>query len=162
VEDVIMSIHLESVAFRSGDPIPKKYTGEGPDLSPPLRWSGVPSKAQSLALVVDDPDAPKAEPWVHWLLYDLPPSVESLPEGVPAEPKLRQPEARQGKTDFGRVGYGGPLPPKGHGVHHYHFKLYALDQALDLPPGIDKPKLLEAIRPHVIEEAELVGTYERK
>jgi Raf kinase inhibitor-like YbhB/YbcL family protein len=162
LEDIIMSIHIQSAAFQSGQPIPKKYTGEGPDVSPPLRWSGVPAQAKSLVLVVDDPDAPKAEPWVHWLLYDLPPSVKDLPEGVPAKANLDAPAARQGKTDFGRVGYGGPMPPKGHGVHHYHFKLYALDQALDLPPGIDKPKLLDAIGPHVIEEGELVGTYERK
>jgi Raf kinase inhibitor-like YbhB/YbcL family protein len=157
-----MSIHIESAAFAGGQPIPKKYTGEGPDVSPPLRWSGVPSRTQSLALVCDDPDAPRAEPWVHWILYGLPPSVDSLPEGLPADASLRQPAARQGRTDFGRVGYGGPMPPKGHGVHHYHFKLYALDQAVNLPPEIDKPRLLAAIRPHVIEEGELVGTYERK
>jgi Raf kinase inhibitor-like YbhB/YbcL family protein len=157
-----MALILESTAFQHSQPIPKKYTGEGPDVSPPLRWRGVPSDAKALALICDDPDAPRAQPWVHWLLYGLPPTIEGLPEGVAKDGTLQDPPARQGRTDFGRVGWGGPMPPPGHGTHHYHFKLYALREPVDVPAGADKASLLRAIEPHVIDEGELVGTYERK
>jgi Raf kinase inhibitor-like YbhB/YbcL family protein len=157
-----MSIRLESPAFASGAPIPKKHTGEGPDVSPSLRWSGLPEGTQALALICDDPDAPRAEPWVHWVIYGLPPTLEGLPEGVSTDAVLEQPKARQGVTDFGRVGYGGPMPPKGHGRHRYFFRLYALGHAVDLPAGLDKAQVLAAIRPHVLGEGELLGTYERK
>ena len=158
-----MAIHLESPAFRSGEAIPRKHTGEGPDVSPPLQWSGLPEGTQELALVCDDPDAPRAEPWVHWVLYGLPGGTPGLPEGIPAEATLAPPPARQGRNDFdGALGYGGPMPPKGHGRHRYYFRLYALGQRLDLPPGLDKKALLAAIRPHVLGEGELMGTYERK
>jgi Raf kinase inhibitor-like YbhB/YbcL family protein len=157
-----MPITIESPAFANGEPIPTKHTGEGPDVSPPLRWSGLPEGTRELALICDDPDAPRAEPWVHWVLYGLSAPVAGLPEGLPKDARLAQPAAHQGGTDFGRVGYGGPMPPKGHGRHRYFFRLYALGQALELAPGLDKKKLLAALRPHVIGEGVLMGTYERK
>jgi Raf kinase inhibitor-like YbhB/YbcL family protein len=157
-----MPIAVESPEFRNGEPIPKKHTGEGPDVSPRLRWSGVPEGARELALVCEDPDAPRAEPWVHWVLYGLSPSIRELPEGVSKEARPAGPAAHQGPNDSRSVGYSGPMPPRGHGRHRYFFRLYALGQALDLPPGLDKAKLLAAIRPHVIAEGELMGTYERR
>src|SRR6188768_2952332 len=157
-----MSINLESPAFQNGQPIPRKHTGEGPDVSPELRWSGVPKEARELALVCEDPDAPRAEPWVHWVIYGLPAATNRLPEGIPVRPRLSAPPALQGRNDFeGHVGYGGPMPPKGHGRHRYFFRLYALDEPLHLPAGLDKSQLLAAIQPHVVEQAELMGTYER-
>jgi Raf kinase inhibitor-like YbhB/YbcL family protein len=142
--------------------IPKKYTGEGPDVSPELRWSGVPEGTRELALVCDDPDAPRAQPWVHWVLYSLPPDVQSLPEGVAKRDRIEPAPARQGGNDFGKVGYGGPMPPRGHGPHRYFFHLYALGHKLDLAPGLDKDKLLAAIADHVLDEGQLMGKYERK
>ena len=160
---VAMSIRVTSSAFASGQPIPRKYTGEGEDVSPPLSWSNVPAGAKELALICDDPDAPQAEPWVHWLLYKIPPQTGGLPEAVPREKTLREPAgAMQGINSFRKIGYGGPMPPRGHGVHHYHFRVYALKQSLDVQPGIDKASLLAAMRGAVIAEGELVGTYERK
>ena len=157
-----MPITIESPAFQPQQPIPRKYTGEGEDVSPPLRWSGLPSGTQELALVCDDPDAPRPAPWVHWVLYGLPGSASELSEGVPPQPRVSQPPAHQGRNDFERVGYGGPMPPPGHGRHRYHFHLDSLGRKLDLPDGLDKKALLDAIRPHVLEEGDVVGTYERK
>lgn len=157
-----MKITVESPAFAPGKPIPKKYTGEGEDVSPPLKWSGVPKEAKELALICDDPDAPRPEPWVHWVIYKLPASLTELPENVAKQASPPRPAgAVQGKNSWGKLGYGGPMPPPGHGVHHYHFKLYALDAALDLPPGLTKDELLKKIRPHIIAEGELIGTYQR-
>ena len=150
-----MTIKITSTAFGSGKPIPKKHTGEGPDVSPPLAWSGVPSGAKELALICDDPDAPTEQPWVHWVLYKLSPALSGLKEGDSAG-------GVEGKNDFGKAGYGGPLPPPGHGVHHYHFKLYALDQPLESGPGLTKDQVLSKIKGHVMAQGELVGTYERK
>ena len=158
-----MSIRVMSSAFADDQPIPRKYTGEGEDVSPPLSWSDVPTTAKELALICDDPDAPQAEPWVHWVLYKIPPRAGRLPEGLPGDKTLREPAgAMQGINSFGKIGYGGPMPPRGHGVHHYHLKVYALKQALDVQPGMDKVGLLAAMRGVVIAEGELVGTYERK
>jgi len=160
-----MKIELKSSAFQNGARIPRKYTGDGEDVSPPLSWSGVPESAKELALICDDPDAPVAEPWVHWVIYGLSPELTSLPEGIPAQSQIDQPvKALQGKNSWssGRtIGYRGPAPPPGHGTHHYHFKLYALDQPLNLPAGVDKKRLLKAMEGHIIAEGELVGTYER-
>ena len=160
-----MAMTVTSPAFAPGEAIPRKYTGEGEDLSPPLAWTGVPTEAVELAMICDDPDAPTSEPWVHWVWYGLDASVTGLPEGLPPDPQLESPvRLRQGRQSWssGRtVGYRGPLPPPGHGVHHYHFKLYALDQKLDLPPGATKSELLQAMRGHVVATGELVGTYER-
>jgi len=145
---------VKSAAFAAGERIPVKHTGEGENVSPPLSWDGVPEDAKELALVCDDPDAPRAEPWVHWVVYKIPADRRSFPEGS-AE------GAAEGKNDSGSQGYSGPMPPRGHGVHHYHFKVYALDKTLDLAPGATKGELLRAIEGHVLAEGELVGTYER-
>jgi Raf kinase inhibitor-like YbhB/YbcL family protein len=164
-EDSVMAIEIRSAAFADGEPIPKKYTEDGEDLSPPLRWSGVPQQAVQLALVCDDPDAPRPEPWVHWLLYAIPATVSELPEGLDTAATLADfHSAHQGKNSWpsGRtIGYRGPAPPPGHGTHHYHFKLYALDKRLDLAAGADKAALLAAIDGHIVAEGELVGTYKR-
>ncbi len=154
---------LTSPAFKHNEPIPLKHTGKGADTSPPLAWVGAPPGVKQFALTVDDPDAGK-EPWDHWVIYRLPGTATSMPEGVgrglrPAVPA----GAVQGKNSWGEdnIGYRGPAPPRGK-VHHYHFRLYALDSPLDLPAGIDKPALLKAMRGHILAEGEMVGTYQRK
>lgn len=160
----VPSLQVRSSAFDDGQPIPAKYTEDGQDLSPPLAWDTVPEGTQELALICDDPDAPTAEPWVHWLVYKLPATVRELPAGLSTEAILEAPlQARQGLNSWpdGRTsGYRGPAPPPG-GVHHYHFRLFALDQKLDLEPRLDKASLLKAIEGHVLAEGELVGTYQR-
>lgn len=161
-----MNMRLQSSAFQSGHRIPEQHTGEGVDVSPALQWEGVPEGTRELALICDDPDAPQAEPWVHWVLYGLNATVRSLPEGVPAGTRLSKPVAvLQGRNSWtsGRTtGYRGPLPPKGHGTHHYHFKLYALDAPMSLNPGVDKQALLKAMEGHILATGELVGTYSRE
>lgn len=157
-----MKLTIQSSAFSDGQVIPPQYTGDGEDLSPPLNWSGIPADARELALICDDPDAPRPEPWVHWVLYKLPADIRSLPAGVPGQARLSEPAgALQGRNSWPTTGYRGPAPPHGHGVHHYHFKLYALDTPLDLPPELTKDELLRRIEGHVIAAGELVGTYER-
>jgi len=150
-----MAIRLTSAAFSPGSAIPKKHTGEGADTSPPLAWSDLPAGTMELALVCDDPDAPTPKPWVHWVLYGLSASLAGLKEGDSGG-------GLSGPTDFGRPGYGGPMPPKGHGVHRYFFRLYALDAPLGAKPGLTKEKLLAAMKGHILGEGELIGTYERK
>lgn len=161
-----MPMTIESPAFACGDRIPSQYTGEGLDLSPPLRWHGAPQVTREFALICDDPDAPCTEPWVHWVIYNLPADIESLPEGIPRDDELQLPvPAKQGRNswpDGENVGYLGPMPPCSHGLHHYHFRLYALDTPLNLAPGLDKARLLEAISEHVVATAEITGTYERE
>jgi Raf kinase inhibitor-like YbhB/YbcL family protein len=153
---------LRTPAFTEGHPIPARHTEDGDDLSPELTWSGLPKGTRELALIVDDPDAPSAEPWVHWLIYKIPAEAAGLAEGIPATATLTSPAgAVQGKNSFGTTGYRGPAPPEGHGTHHYHFKLYALDAPLDVPPGLDKKSLLDAMSGHVLSHRELVGTYKR-
>ncbi len=157
-----MSLTVSSSAFGHNEAIPTKYTGEGQDVSPALSWSGVPAGTRELALICDDPDAPRAEPWVHWVIYKIPPGGTGLPQNVAKTETLATPAgAVQGTNSWGRVGYGGPMPPPGHGVHHYHFKLYALDSPLDLGPGATKDELLAAMQGHILAQGELVGTYER-
>jgi Raf kinase inhibitor-like YbhB/YbcL family protein len=132
------------------------------DVSPPLTWTGLPDGTKELVLIVDDPDAPTPQPWVHWVIYGLPGDLDRLPEGVAKDAQLAEPAgARQGKNSWNQIGYRGPAPPKGHGVHHYHFKLYALDAKLGIGKGLDKGGLLKAMDGHVIGRGELVGTYER-
>lgn len=159
-------IAMTSTAFGDGQPIPKKYTGDGQDVSPALAWTEAPTGTKQWALICDDPDAPTDEPWVHWALYAVPAAVHSLREGVKTSAQLSEPKgALQGKNSWpdGRtVGYRGPAPPKGHGVHHYHFKLYALDSELKLGAGLTKSELIKAIDGHILGVGELVGTYERK
>ena len=157
-----MTITVTSEAFQSGQAIPKKYTGEGEDLSPPLGWAGVPDGTKELALIVDDPDAPRPTPWVHWVIYKIPGEAKGLPEGIEKTSKPRDPAGvLQGQNSWPRLGYGGPMPPRGHGVHHYHFKLHALDAPLAVEPGLDKERLLKAMAGHILAEGELVGTYQR-
>lgn len=156
-----MSLKIQSPAFAEGHPIPARYTGDGEDISPPLEWIA-PEGTREFALVVDDPDAPSAEPWVHWVAYAIPGDATGLPEGYQGERTPAGPaRIAQGGNSWGSVGYRGPAPPKGHGTHHYHFKVFALDEALGLPPGLDKKDLLEAISGHVLARGELVGTYQR-
>ena len=157
-----MSITITSDAFADGEPIPKIYTGEGMNASPHLQWSSPPPETAELALICDDPDAPGAKPWVHWVLYKIPGNITELPEGVSRLEYLSAPiGAIHGVNSFGKVGYDGPMPPRGYGVHHYHFKIYALDEAVEIEPKLDKAAVLKAIRPHIIAQGELVGTYER-
>ncbi|MBN1688367.1 MAG: YbhB/YbcL family Raf kinase inhibitor-like protein [Candidatus Omnitrophica bacterium] len=148
---------ITSTAFQDGEMIPVQYTCDGEDVSPPLEWQDIPYGTESLALISDDPDAPMGT-WVHWVIYNIPASVANLPKGMPRTGKLMNGE-RQGTTDFGRVGYGGPCPPGG--THRYYFKLYALDRGLDLKPGITKEELLKAMDGHILAEAQLMGRYER-
>lgn len=153
-----MALTLISNSFEHGQPIPLRHTGDGVNTSPPLAWTGVPAEAKSLALICDDPDAPK-KTWVHWVVYGLPPTALMLAEGVPAAPTLSD-GSRQGTTDFGTVGYGGPAPPKGK-PHRYFFKLFALDAEVTLPPAATKADLLAAMNGRILAAAELMGTYQR-
>jgi Raf kinase inhibitor-like YbhB/YbcL family protein len=153
-----MTLEVTSTAFQSGATIPREYTGDGADRSPPLRWSEPPSGTKSLALICEDPDAPRGT-WVHWVLFNLPAQERGLEEGVPREDVLGN-GAKQGKNDFGKIGYGGPAPPKGK-PHRYFFKLYALDTPLDLPAGATKAQLLEVMRGHVLADGQLMGIYGR-
>jgi Raf kinase inhibitor-like YbhB/YbcL family protein len=152
-----MNMQIQSPAFKEGESIPAIYTCDGDDISPSLAWEGVPEDARSLALIVDDPDAPDpAAPkmvWVHWVLYSLPPDTSGLPEAVSELPA----GTREGINDWQRAGYGGPCPPIGR--HRYFFKLYALDTLLPDLREPTKDQLLQAIEGHVIEEAVLMGTY---
>lgn len=153
------TFHLSSDAFLSGDMIPIRHTCEGRDLSPPLTWGDPPEGTQSFALVCEDPDAPRGI-WAHWVLFNLPAQVRGLPQGVEPDPELAD-GSRQGRNDFGRLGYGGPCPPPGHGPHRYYFRLYALDRLLALPPGATRADLLAAMDGHVLATAELMGRFER-
>lgn len=153
-----MEIKIESSAFKYGEFIPVKYTCDGENVSPPLKWSGAPDNTKSFALISDDPDAPIGD-WVHWVMYNIPPNVFELAEKIPAD-KILQNGAIHGLNDFRKFGYGGPCPPSG--VHRYFFKIYALDTMLDLPPGATKKHLLEAMKKHIIAQGELMGKYQRK
>jgi Raf kinase inhibitor-like YbhB/YbcL family protein len=159
-----MAIELTSTAFAHGQPIPQKYTGEGEDVSPPLSWSGLPEGTKEMVLICDDPDAPTAEPWVHWVIYKIPATLSGLPEGIERRSRPKQPAGvLQGKNSWpsGNIGYRGPLPPPGHGVHRYFFKLYAVEATLVISPGVDKKHVLEEIAGHVLVEGQLMGTYRR-
>ena len=153
-----MSFELTSSAFAPGEDIPRQYTCDGEDLSPHLTWTDPPEGTRSLALICDDPDAPVGT-WTHWLLWGLAPEARELPEGMPTDPQLEG-GLRQGVTDFRRLGYGGPCPPKGK-PHRYFFHLYALDTTIGLVPGADQRKLREAMEGHALGEAQLMGRYGR-
>ncbi len=153
-----MSFALTTTAFPAGGEIPSRFTCGGANLSPALTWSGVPEGAQALALIADDPDAPMGT-WTHWLVWNIPAQATELPEGVPATEVLED-GARQGKNDFGRVGYGGPCPPPGR-PHRYFFKLYALDRKLDVKPGATRRELETAVTSHALSKTELMGTFRR-
>jgi len=153
-----MTIQVTSPAFSEGGSIPSKYTCDGPNISPPLKWASIPDGTKSIALIVDDPDAPRGD-WVHWVAYDMPSGVKELPERVPPERMLGN-GGRQGTNDFGKIGYGGPCPPSG--THRYFFKVYALDKLLGLAPGATKAQLLKAMDTHVLAQGQLMGRYARK
>jgi Raf kinase inhibitor-like YbhB/YbcL family protein len=156
-----MPLTISSTAFSSGQAIPRQYTCDGDDRSPPLAWAGVPANAKSLVLIVDDPDAPDPKApkmtWVHWVLYDIPPSASSLAEAV--KPGDLPKGAREGLNDWKRTGYGGPCPPVGR--HRYFHKLYALDVTLGDLGRPTKARLEAAMKGHIVAQAELVGTYQR-
>jgi hypothetical protein len=145
------NMKLSSQAFENGGSIPREYTCDDADVSLPLTFSEVPENAQSLALIMDDPDAPMGT-WVHWLVWNIPPNTTGLSKGE----NITFP---QGKNDFGKLYYGGPCPPSG--THRYYFKLYALDTMLDLTAGATKKQLEDAMKGHIIEETQLMGTYSR-
>lgn len=154
-------MRITSSAFDEGDRIPDRFTGEGDDVSPPLRIEDMPEGTRSLALIVDDPDAPRGT-FVHWLAWGIPAEEASLPEGVQQGGVVEaQGGMRQGRNDFGDVGYGGPMPPPGHGTHHYRFTAYALSEHVDLDGGAGREALERAIRDCTIDTARLTGTYER-
>lgn len=152
-------MQLSSPAFAEGTAIPAKYTCDGKDLSPPLRWSGVPAGAKSLVLIADDPDAP-AGTWVHWVVYDLPATVSELPEDLGKSQHVLG-NAKQGLNSFKHLGYGGPCPPPGK-PHRYFFKLYALDAPLELKPGASKKDIEHAMEKHILAQGQLMGTYKRE
>lgn len=147
-------MELASPSFRPGETVPVRHTCDGEDVSPALRWGPAPEGTKSLALICDDPDAPRGD-WVHWVVYGLPPDLEGLAEGS------LPPGTLQGVNDFGRTRYNGPCPPPG-APHRYSFRLYALDRVPDLPAGATKARLLQAMEGHVLARAELVGRYGRK
>lgn len=154
----LSDMQLTSPAFTNGSAIPRQHTGEGDDVSPALRWSKAPDQAKSFAIICHDPDAPLVSKggsygFVHWVLYNIPGSVNSLDEGST--------EYTPGKNDFGKAGYGGPMPPDAHGTHHYFFWVLALDAELNLEEGLTLWQLMDRIEPHVIGMNRLVGTYER-
>lgn len=151
-------IEMKSPAFQNGGEIPHRHTCDGADGSPRLTWTEAPAGTQSFALIADDPDAPGGT-WVHWVIYDIPASIKELPESIASGETLAS-GAKQGVNDFRKTGYGGPCPPPG-SPHRYFFRLYALDAAANLKPRATKQQLLDAIKGHVLAEAELVGKYGR-
>lgn len=148
---------IRSSAFEYHTAIPSRHAGDGENLSPPLHWEGVPEGTRSFALICHDPDAPLVKNgtygFVHWLVYGLPGDLRALPEGAQV--------GTHGVADHGEASYTGPLPPEGHGKHHYYVWLLALDADLDLPPGLDLPTLLREVEPHLLGMSRLVGTYAR-
>ena len=162
-------MRLTSSVFEDGVRLDALYTVEGDDVSPPLAWSTPPAETKSFALICDDPDAPSArrpgpEPWVHWVIFNIPVETKGLPSGVCQDPEPGEiPGARQGRNSWpeGNIGYRGPAPPPGSGPHRYVFRIYALDAVLSLPAGTTKSLLLTAMKQHILAEAQLIGTYER-
>lgn len=154
----LSTMQVTSDAFQDGERIPSRHTGEGQDVSPPLRWSGVPDGTQAFAVICHDPDAPVvadgAYGFVHWVLYNIPGSLSALPEGIT--------EHTNGMTSFGKPAYGGPMPPPGHGTHRYYFWVLALSQNAKLDPGITLSQLLAEVEPHVLGMNRVVGTYSRR
>jgi Raf kinase inhibitor-like YbhB/YbcL family protein len=154
-----MDIEVVSTAFHEGEALPTQYTCDGANISPPLRWGGIPKNSQSLALVCEDPDAPSGV-FIHWVIFNLPPIVSDLPEAVPTTEELVESGAKQGRNDFGNVGYDGPCPPPGK-PHRYFFRLYALDTKLRLQAGATKREFERAAEGHILAEGSLMGTYKR-
>ena len=150
-------IKLTSSAFKEGDFIPRKYTCDDINISPPLEWQGIPDNTKSIALICDDPDAPMGT-WVHWVIYNIPVKINNLAENIPGD-KVLETGALQGTNDFRKTGYGGPCPPGG--THRYYFKIYALDGELELNPGATKGELLHVMEGHILSEGKLIGKYSR-
>ncbi|MHB8204198.1 MAG: YbhB/YbcL family Raf kinase inhibitor-like protein [Desulfomonilaceae bacterium] len=153
-----MNIELKSAAFQEGAMIPKVYTCDGQNISPPLSWSGIPAQTKSIALIMDDPDATRGT-WVHWVLFNIPPDTKGLPEKTPLSASLAN-GARHGVNSWPKLGYGGPCPPSG--IHRYYFKIYALDLVLPQQPGMTKAQLLKAMEGHILAQGRLMGKYTRK
>jgi Raf kinase inhibitor-like YbhB/YbcL family protein len=152
-------MEISSSAFKNGQPIPRQYTCDEKNISPPLAWDGAPANAQSLVLIVDDPDAPTGV-WTHWVMFDLPADGSGLPENA-AKTKFASRNAKQGVNDFKNIGYDGPCPPGGK-QHRYFFKIYALDIALGLSPGASRKAVEAAMTKHILAQGQLMGTYQRK
>ncbi len=150
-----MSITLTSTAFHDGELIPKKFTCDGENISPALKWLSFPSQTKTFALIADDPDAPMGT-WVHWVIFNIPDSVSELPENILPD-KIVAGGIKQGKNDFSDIGYGGPCPPSG--THRYFFKIYALDAALNLDAACTKKDLLDAMEGHILAQGQLMGRY---
>jgi hypothetical protein len=162
-EENVMTFAMTSLAFKQSERIPKQYTGEGADLSPPLEWAEPPAATKAFALICDDPDAPVGT-WDHWVIWNIPAALRKLPEGIARTEKPADPAgAVQGKNSWPKdnIGYRGPMPPPGHGTHRYNFVLYALDAPLDLKAGANKKELLAAMKGHILGQAKLTGTYSR-
>ncbi len=153
----LSDMRITSSAFELLGKIPRRHTGEGDDVSPALSWADAPKGTRAFAVICHDPDAPLVKPgaygYVHWVLYNLPGSIDSLDEGTQ--------QGTAGLNDSGKTGYGGPMPPNGHGVHHYYFWVLALDQELDLKPGLEMWEFLKEAEPHVVGMNRIIGTYER-
>ena len=156
---------VESPTMMTGRFMPRDYSPDGRNLSPPLTWRGLPVGTRQLAVISQDFGAGRPPPWVHWIIYNIPGDAEGLPEGIPFDPHHPMPEeitgAVQGNNGWGLPAYRGPAPPLG-SVHNYHFAVFALDDELDLPPGLDRRELLLAIEGHVIGQGDLVTLYERQ
>lgn len=159
-EETEMAWTISSSAFDDGDMIPEKYTDDGEDVSPPLSFEGVPDDAVAIVLICHDPDAPRPGGWTHWVVYGMAPDIGGLPEGVPTEPTVSDPELIQGENTWGNIGYGGPAPPEG-SPHRYQFRGYALSEPLDLDPGATKEEVEAAMQGSVVGEAMLEGLYGR-
>jgi Raf kinase inhibitor-like YbhB/YbcL family protein len=157
------TLTVSSSAFKDGQPIPEKYTDYGKGRSIPLSWSNLPAGTRSIAIVMDDPDAKTPSPFVHWVIYNIPAGTKSLEAGLPTTPRLNAPKgAIQGSNSKKSTGYFGPRPPKGDPPHHYHIKVFALDQELKLEPGADEDTLLKAMKGHVLGQGQLTGTVQEK
>lgn len=154
---------LTSPAFSEGENLPARCSYEKENRSPELHWSNPPPAVREYALIVEDPDAPQDEPWVHWVIYKIPADARMLPAGLAPRKQATQPAgAIQGMNSWGEIGWGGPLPPPGHGRHRYYFHLYALSKKVNLDAGATKEELLQAMEGNIIAEAVLMGCYERK
>lgn len=150
----IKDLKITSDAISQGGRIPDRHVYEHDNVSPALSWSGVPEGTRQLAVICHDPDAPLPRGFTHWVVYGIPADADGIPEGGGGQ-------FTEGKSDFGEQGYGGPMPPEGHGTHHYYFWVYALDTEVDAGPGLTRDELLDRIGDHIIEQNRLVGTYER-
>jgi Raf kinase inhibitor-like YbhB/YbcL family protein len=158
-------ITVTSTVLKEGQPIPRDYTADGKNVSPPISWSNLPAGTKELALICEDPVAPTPQPFVHWVVYKIPATAAGLPEGLPIDAATPMPKeltgTMQGISGFRRPIWRGPAPPKPGVVHKYHFIVYALDTAMDVQPGLNKTQLLEAMKGHIIGQGQLVATYER-